>query len=145
VRRIQTERRAAGEFVHVELTQGNVTILPAWKVDPVYCASLKVGPPQVSLAALRALHELLVACESRQVSSDANIVAQERQDGTATDRTGACSDIGTLTSDITTPAQPRSRRRAPSGHDSGGAPSSSRVTGSSAARGKRRRDAGGRR
>ena len=51
-RRIQSERRASGEFVHVELTPGVVTILPAWKLDAVYCAGLKVGAPQVSLAAL---------------------------------------------------------------------------------------------
>ena len=51
-RRIQSERRASGECVHVELTPGVVTILPAWKVDPVYCAGLKVGAPQISLAAL---------------------------------------------------------------------------------------------
>jgi hypothetical protein len=63
-RRIQGERRASGEFVHVELTPGIVTILPAWKLDAVYCTGLKVGAPQVSLAALCALHELLVACES---------------------------------------------------------------------------------
>ena len=50
VRRIQGERRASGELVHVELTPGAVTILPAWKLDTVYCASLKVGAPQVSLA-----------------------------------------------------------------------------------------------
>jgi hypothetical protein len=69
-RRIQIERRATGEFVHVELTPGVVTVLPAWKLDPVYCAGLRVGGPQVSLAALSALHELLTACESRLVSED---------------------------------------------------------------------------
>ena len=78
-RRIQVERRATGEFVHVELGPGVVTILPAWKLDAVYCAGLKVGAPQVSLAALCALHELLIACESRPVSADGNIVTQEAQ------------------------------------------------------------------
>ena len=62
VRRIQSERRASGELVHVELTPGAVTILPAWKLDAVYCAGLKVGAP---LTALCRLHELLIACESR--------------------------------------------------------------------------------
>jgi hypothetical protein len=47
--------------VHVELTPGDVTILPAWKLDAVYCAGLKVGAPQILLSALCALHELLVA------------------------------------------------------------------------------------
>jgi hypothetical protein len=68
--------------VHVELSRGAVTILPAWKVDAVY-AGLKVGPPQASLAALCSLHELLIACESRLVSADGNIVRQETQDGSA--------------------------------------------------------------
>ena len=134
--------------MHVELTPGNVTILPAWKLDPAYCAGHKVGAPQVSLAALCALHELLIACESRQLSSDGNIVVQEVQDGiagTALTKDGACSDAGAHTSNITAPAQSRSRRRADSGHDSAGTPSNSQSIGSSAARGKRRRDAGGRR
>jgi hypothetical protein len=71
VRRIQGERRASGDVVHVELSPGAVTILPAWKLDAVYCAGLKVGLPQVSLAALGALHDLLTACESRSVSPTA--------------------------------------------------------------------------
>ena len=44
-RRVQIERRATGEFVHVELAPGVVAVLPAWKLDAVYCASLKVGAP----------------------------------------------------------------------------------------------------
>src|SRR6516164_461059 len=74
VRRIQSERRASGALVHVELTPGAVTILQAWKLDAVYCAGLKVGAPQVSLTALCSLRELLIACESRLVSADGNIV-----------------------------------------------------------------------
>jgi len=44
-RRIQSERRASGEFVHIEATPGYVTIVPAWKLDAVYCAGLKRGEP----------------------------------------------------------------------------------------------------
>ena len=125
VRRIRGERRASGELVHVELTPGAaVAILPAWKLDAVYCAGLKVGPPQVSLAALCSLHELLIACESRLVSADGNIVTQEAQDGsavTAGTKDGAC--LQAHKPDGTTPARTRSRRRAISGHDAGGAPS----------------------
>jgi hypothetical protein len=97
-------------------TPGAVTILPAWKLDAIYCAGLKVGSPQVSLAALRILRELLIACESRLVSADGNIVTQEAQDGSAvTTRTknGAC--LQTHSPDSTTPARSRSRRRATSG------------------------------
>ena len=50
--RIQSERRATGNLVHVELIPGVVTILPAWKLDAIYCAGIVVGAPQVSLAAL---------------------------------------------------------------------------------------------
>jgi hypothetical protein len=148
VRRIQGERRASGEFVHVELTPGVVTILPAWKLDVVYCAGLKVGAPQVSLAALCTLHELLVACESRLVSADGNTVTQEAHDGissTARTKDAACSKIGAPAPDSTTPARPRSRRRATAGHDTGGAPSRPEFAGASPARGGRRVNAGGRR
>jgi hypothetical protein len=70
VRRIQSERRASGELVHVELTPGAVTILPAWKLDAIYCAGLKVGAPQVSLAALRTLRELLASLFSFAIFLD---------------------------------------------------------------------------
>jgi hypothetical protein len=146
VRRIQGERRASGELVHVELTPGAVTILPAWKLDAIYCASLKVGAPQVSLAALSTLHGLLIACESRLVSADGNIVTQEAQDGsavTARTKDGAC--LQAHSPDGTTPARSRSRRRAISGHDTGGAPSRSESHGATPARGGRRSNAGGQR
>jgi hypothetical protein len=132
-----------GEFVHVELTPGVVTILPAWKLDAAYCAGLRVGAPQVSLAALCALHELLVACESRLVSSDGSTVTQEAYDAIAGTHTKAEAEAHAP--DSSTPARPRSRRRAASGHDIGGAPSSSQITSASAARGERHRNAGGRR
>ena len=145
-RRIQIERRATGELVHVELTPGVVTILPVWKLDAVYCAGLKVGAPQVSLAALCALHELLIACESRLVSADGNIVTQEAQDGSAVTigtEDGAC--LQAHNSDGTTPARSRSRRRAISGHDTGGAPDRAESDGAAPARGGRRSNAGGQR
>jgi hypothetical protein len=112
VRRIQGVRRASGDVVHVELSPGAVTILPARKLGSVYCAGLKVGPPQASLAGL--LHELLIACESRLVSADGNIVRQETQDGSAVTartedraRSEAEQPPGGPTS-----AQPHSRRHA---------------------------------
>jgi hypothetical protein len=144
-RRIQIERRATGEFVHVELTPGVVTVLPAWKLDPVYCAGLRVGGPQVSLAALSALHELLTACESRLVSEDGNIVTQEAQDGIAAiapTKDGDCSEAGANAAHSTTPARPRSRRHTTSRHDTSRAPSGSQVTGTPAARSERQRNAG---
>jgi len=146
VRRIQSEQRTSGELVHVELTPGVVTILPAWKLDAIHCAGLKVGAPQVSLAALCTLHELLIACESRLVSADGNIVTQEAQDGSAVSartKDGAC--LQAHKPDGTTPARTRSRRRAISGHDTGGAPSRAESDGAAPARGGRRSKAGGQR
>ena len=146
VRRFQSERRASGELLHVELTPGAVTILPAWKLDPVYCAGLKVGAPQVSLAALRTLRELLIACESRLVSADGNIVTQEAQDGSAVTgcaKDGAC--LQAYSPDGTAPARSRSRRRAISDDDTDGAPNLAESNGAAPARGARRSNAGGQR
>ena len=146
MRRIQSERRASGELVHVELTPGAMTILPAWKVDPVYCAGLKVGAPQVSLAALCSLRELLFACESRLVSADGNIVTQEAQDGSAViARTKDGAGLQARSSECSTPARSHSRRRALSGHDTGGAASRAESDGAAPARGERRSNAGGQR
>ena len=80
-----------------------MTILPAWKVDAAYCVGLKVGEPQVSLVALCALRDLLVACESRQLSTDDNIVTQETHDGiaaTSRRRGAVCSEAGAHALDI---------------------------------------------
>jgi hypothetical protein len=132
--------------VHVELSPGAVTILPAWKLDPVYCAGLKVGAPQVSLAALCSLRELLIPCESRLVSADGNIVTQEAQDGssvTAPTKDGA--GLQARSSESSAPARSRSRRRALSIHDTGGAPSRAESDGAATARGGRRSNGGGQR
>ena len=112
VRRIQGERRAFGEFVHVELTPGIVTIVPAWKLDPVYCAGLKVGAPQASLAALASLHDLLVALESRFPSADGTAVTQHHGiTDIARTKIGPCSAATRSAHDRTPPARSRSRRR----------------------------------
>jgi len=146
VRRIQGERRASGDVVHVELSPGAVTKLPAWKLDAVYCAGLKVGPPQASLAALLSLHELLIACESPLVSADGNIARQETQDGSAvTARTQdtARSEAEAQPPGGGTPARLDSRRHPISGHDAGGAPSRAESARAAPARGQRRGKAGG--
>jgi hypothetical protein len=46
------ERRTPEGIAHLELEPGAVTMVAAWKLDPVYCATLKAGAPQVSLSAL---------------------------------------------------------------------------------------------
>src|SRR5208337_4828239 len=104
------ERRASGEIAQLELEPGVVTMVAAWKLDPVYCGAIKVGLPQVSLAALSDLHRLLMACESRLLFANGNTVTQEDHDGiAATARTsiGTRSKIETC---ATPPARPRSTR-----------------------------------
>ena len=125
-----------------------MTILPAWKLDAVYCAGLKVGAPQVSLAALCALRELLIACESRLVSADGNIVTQEAQDGsavTARTKDGACLRL--KHTPLTAPRQldlvlddVRLRAMTPTERQA-----VLRATGAAPARGGRRSNAGGQR
>jgi hypothetical protein len=59
------------------------------------------------------------------------IVTQQAQDGiaaTARTKDGACSEAGPRAPASTTPARPDSRRCAPWGHNTGGAPSSPGVT-----------------
>ena len=57
---------------HRVLEPRGVLPQPAWKLDAVHCSTLKVGAPQVSLAALSDLHRLLITCESRLISADGN-------------------------------------------------------------------------
>ena len=61
VRRQYSERRAAGEIVHIEAPSGVVTVVPAWMLDPVACAGMAIGASRVALAALTDLHLLLIA------------------------------------------------------------------------------------
>src|SRR5262245_25070441 len=127
---------------------GIVTIVPAWKLDPVYCTGLKVGLPQVSLGALLALHELLMALESRLSSADSTAVTEEADHGiadTARTKDGAHSKPARPSRDSTAPARPRSRRREAVGHDTGRAVHGSEDAGSFAARGCRHGSGGGRR
>src|SRR5262249_24054366 len=90
---------------------------------------------------------LRIAWAAGRLRIAADLLGQ-MQDGiavTARTKDGTYSKAGAITSDTPTPARPRSRRRAASGHDAGGEASSTHVAGSSAARGKPRHDAGGRR
>jgi hypothetical protein len=59
LRRQCGENRQSGAFVHVEVAPGVVIVVAAWMLDPVACAGQELGPPRVSLAALRELHDLL--------------------------------------------------------------------------------------
>lgn len=142
------EQRGSGEIAHVEFEPGVVTKVAAWKLDAVSCGSMKIGSPQVSLAALSDLHRLLIACESRLLSANGNTGTQEAHNGivgSTGPSNAACSETEIASPDSTTPARPRSRRRRPSGDDGDAAPSGNQVAGSTAAGSQRRREKGGRR
>ncbi len=137
------ERRASGEIAHLELEPGIVTMVAAWKLDPVYCGAIKIGVPQVSLLALSDLHRLLIACESRLLFANGNTVTQEDHDeiaATARKSIATCSKIETYAA---SPARPRSRRLTPSKRDGGPAPRGPEGDGSAADRSERRGDGGG--
>ena len=80
------ERRASGAIAQLELEPGIVTMVAAWKLDPVYCSSIKVGLPQVSLAALSDLRSLLTASESRLLSANGNVPQEDHHGIAATAR-----------------------------------------------------------
>ena len=97
-------------------------MVAAWKLDPIYCGSIKVGLPQVSLAALSDLHRLLMACESRLLSANDNTVTQEDHDGiaaTARPSIGTRLEAEACSTGAAPPARPHSRRRPPSKRDGG--------------------------
>src|SRR5437762_5178500 len=52
-------RRQNGDFVVCESPKGNAVAVPAWMTDKAFCAGFSVGPPVVSLSALRELRNVL--------------------------------------------------------------------------------------
>jgi hypothetical protein len=84
VHRQYSERRVAGEVVHIEAASGVVTVVPAWMLDPVACAGMTIGTPRVALAALTDLHLLLTAQGFRRSSTDGTNAVREEQDEAVT-------------------------------------------------------------
>ena len=74
---------------------GMVTMVPAWMLDPVVCAGMKLGEPRVSVAALRELHHRLVERGLRKDSSnDSNLVQEECDEVDLRERSAAAADAG---------------------------------------------------
>jgi hypothetical protein len=57
IRRV--EERATGQFLKVEGLPGIVVSIPGWMVDPLVCAEMSIGQPQVDVAALSELKRLV--------------------------------------------------------------------------------------
>ena len=56
---VRRMRRQDGDCVVCESPKGNAIAIPAWMTDQAFCAGFSVGPPVVSLPAMRALRDLL--------------------------------------------------------------------------------------
>ena len=71
------EKRASGDFVHVETEPGNVIALPAWMLDAVVCGQMHLGDPRLELQALGELSRLLLSLGFRSSSQRDVVVARE--------------------------------------------------------------------
>jgi hypothetical protein len=89
VRRV--EQRATGLFLKVQGPAGVVVSMAAWMLDPVTCAGMTMGAPQVDRAALMELDQLLIdKGRNRRSPIDAAIVQEECHE----DRQGPGRDTG---------------------------------------------------
>ena len=76
VRRV--EQRATGRFLKVQGPTGVVVSIAGWMLDPVVCAGMIIGPPQVDLSALVDLQRLFMRTANPAHSrSDVGIVREE--------------------------------------------------------------------
>lgn len=92
VRVFYSEQRSSGVFVQMESAPGVVVRVPAWIFDPVVCAGMKIGQPQVSLLAMVALNDLLICLGLRQSSSDDEHIVEGNSNATKeSNRRGAAS------------------------------------------------------
>jgi len=86
--------REGGDCVVCESPPGNAFAIPVWMTDPSVCAAFSVGPPLVSLSALRVLRTFLdglhpiAKCDrpSGNTSPSQSSDAAEKLDQAETDR-----------------------------------------------------------
>lgn len=69
VRRV--EQRATGQFLQASGPADVVVTIAGWMGDPVFCAAMTLGSPQVDLAALVDLSELVTPATAIPARSDA--------------------------------------------------------------------------
>ena len=74
----RVEQRATGCFLKVQGPTGVVVSIAGWMLDPVVCAGMIIGPPQVDLSALVDLQRLFMRTANPAHSwSDVAIVREE--------------------------------------------------------------------
>jgi hypothetical protein len=83
--------RATGQFLKVEGPSGVVVSIPGWMVDPLVCADMCIGRPQVDLAALSELKRLVTPTAAPAHFLREDGCAREEPDETAQ---CACGDLG---------------------------------------------------
>ncbi len=137
VRRQYTERRASGEFVHVEVAPGVVMVVAAWILDPAACAVMTFGTPRLCVSALADLHHLLIERGFRRNSSGDSTIVQEEHDETPAVTDAAIRRPAT--------AQHSARFRKTPGDQLVGPPDGARPAGPTAVGGGRRGGGGARR
>ena len=81
VRRV--EHRATGQFLKVLGPSGAVVSMAAWMLDPVVCAGMTLGAPQVDLLALFELKRLFTAIAAPPNSRRDDGFAREKVDEAA--------------------------------------------------------------
>ena len=79
----RVEQRVTGQFLKVEGPSGVVVSLPGWMVDPLVCADMSIGQPQVDLAALSELKRLVTQAAVLTNSPGKVGIAREEVDETA--------------------------------------------------------------
>ena len=79
----RVEQRATGQFLKVEGPSGVVVSIPGWMVDPLVCAEMSIGRPQVDLAALSDLRRLVTQAAVLGNSQSEVRIAREEADETA--------------------------------------------------------------
>ena len=77
------EQRATGQFLKVEGLPGIVVSVPGWMIDPIVCAGMRTGQPQVDLAALSDLKRLVMPAAAPAHFPSGNGFAREEVDEAA--------------------------------------------------------------
>jgi hypothetical protein len=76
--------RVGARLNYVEGAPGVVIVLPSWMLDPAACAGMTLGAPQVDIAGLKDLRQLLIDRGFRRsCSGDVRVAEEEQNDAFA--------------------------------------------------------------
>jgi hypothetical protein len=122
-----SEWRGGGRVVFAETMPGIVTVVPEWMLDPIVCAGMTEGTPQVTVEALINLQrDLLDAGFRRSSEDDPNTVRETQHEPSI--EVGAAGHAAAST-------RPGVQRRKTAGAEPGRTQDGGRATGRSSAGG----------